>query len=483
MSLRQNADYFHYNYKMTSKIKLRRLIDDVEVEYKWCWFFLVQLKTGNRDNLLPEELFEFQPKLTIALFKLEEAYQEINKEKKMLIAKKKRLSLNWFSKRMKTLSNYQNALNEIIALGRVIGDSFAWIFYADERQFLGKHFHHEKIPHLPLRIGGKGELEFIKQTKTIDNKLILYHGITSFLRIGDLSLFDLKSKRLVAIGDLKTTKISEFEFLIRCYFVGDAIDVPNNKKIVINAKNEANPKLPQNMQETLKRQLKKMSDCLIPPEIGKTVQIKSNTYLNNLKTLLKELEKKSAAVEKVDNGLLLLAIKDRRRSMFHRFFEESTPNLDKKLKGFNKKLESIADIRFVSKERNKNSFYINSFKPDTFAGRTPFFWWGIDSEHTRKIVFQEISVCTVYNPAFFLEKLESLGFDIKQNGRQIDVKKIIGKRVLELGDIKYFLNLIQNNLFDEHFIISMFESFQSEIKSKNIKSNTEIALDIQQFFE
>lgn len=38
----------------------------------------------------------------------------------------------------------------------------------------------------------------------IDEKLLLYHGITTFLRIGDFTLIDLKTMEISAIGELKT---------------------------------------------------------------------------------------------------------------------------------------------------------------------------------------------------------------------------------------------------------------------------------------
>ena len=98
-----------------------------------------------------------------------------------------------------------------IAIGRSLGDSFAWFFYHSERKHLEEHLKHERQLHMPPGIGGIGELEFLDKTRVIDNHLVIYHGTTTFLRIGDVSFLDMKTLRLTAIGELKTKEIGPKE--------------------------------------------------------------------------------------------------------------------------------------------------------------------------------------------------------------------------------------------------------------------------------
>jgi len=468
---------------MTSKIKLKKLIDEVEIEYKWCWDFLVKLKTGDRKNLLPDNLFEFQPKLAVAVFKLSEAYRAIAKEKNILITKKQHLSPNWFKRRMKVLSSYQDSLEEIKKIGKVLGDSFAWLFYGDERVFLRKHFLHEKTPHIPSGIGGQGELEFIRQAKFINNKFVLYHGITSFLRIGDISLIDLKSRKLVAIGEIKTKQIDDSNLLVGFYYVGEAVHEVGKKEISIEANDGANYKLPQQLQEKLNKQLKKMTDSFVLPNNREDKKLVSNAYINKLDKLFENIKRNKGACEKAGDGLLLFGFSINKTSLFSKFFNEFGGNLKNILKEFEKQMESIVDISQIGKDGNKNSFFVGQLRKELSAGITPIFWWGTNTENIGKLIFGDVYLGTLYNPAHFLKKLRNLGFEVEQKGKSFKISKVIGTSKFEVMNVSSFLDFLQQSLFDEEILISTFNTIIEKIESNELKPNTNVHIDMQQFLE
>src|SRR5713101_350415 len=61
----------------------------------------------------------------------------------------------------------------------------------------------------PAGDGGEGELALIDAVRFFGDKYILFHGITTMFRLGDASLADLTTHRIVGIGELKTTRIDE----------------------------------------------------------------------------------------------------------------------------------------------------------------------------------------------------------------------------------------------------------------------------------
>ena len=61
----------------------------------------------------------------------------------------------------------------------------------------------------PPGIGGLGELNFIEDARLVKGHLGLYHGMTTFLRLGDISFINMEGLSLSAVAELKTTKIAE----------------------------------------------------------------------------------------------------------------------------------------------------------------------------------------------------------------------------------------------------------------------------------
>lgn len=135
-------------------------------------------------------------------------YRTLHQEKLAAISKKDRLSSEWFRHRLKLISDYQEAIKTTISVGKCLGDSFAWTFYRNERQYLEEHYKHHKQLQSPPGTGGEGELGFLDAFGVVNGHIALYHGLTTFLRLGDFSFVDLKKRSLTAIAELKTVQLS-----------------------------------------------------------------------------------------------------------------------------------------------------------------------------------------------------------------------------------------------------------------------------------
>ena len=204
---------------MTSENSIRATIDTAGSSFRDCWGTLCDMKSGNTQGLFAKRFREFQPTLADAIFRLDEDYRAVTREKRSLVNKKEVLSEPWFGRRMRKLESYRTALKEAGTVGRSIGDAFAWFFYRNDQATLARHLQHEPVSFTPSGIGGKGEVESLKRLWST-GRLPLYHGVTSCLRHGDFSLMDLNSGKAVAIAEAKARRKNKQTIEVRLHLVG-----------------------------------------------------------------------------------------------------------------------------------------------------------------------------------------------------------------------------------------------------------------------
>lgn len=466
---------------MISALKFRKLIDQTEKTYSKCWKFLSEWKEG-RWIFSAEELLGFQPTLGEALLRLSEMYKLLSQERHSLISRKKMLSPKWFKQRMKRLAAYQETITEVINIGKILGDSFAWIFYQSERKYLRKHFAHQRTSQIPTGLGGRGEIAFISEFRTWHGQFTIYHGITSFLRIGDVGFYDPGSKKITGIGELKTESDTGDALGLRLYLLWPA----KAKKVWPRPSKpprvEDTP-VPLNRRRQLKKQLETMAGSLNPAKIEKVITIHEKTHLSELNKLAEELQKKTIVIEQAGDGLLLCGFSSKReKSLFARLLPGAGSNTDKWLTGFEDHAQKIVDRTQVGTSYDTNSILVGCLDLAAYLGTTPMFWWPVPSEFVRRLVFHEVTVVTLYNPAHLIRKLRALGFEVRLTGTQLSVTKQIGKVQLEMRNMHNFLHYIQQHLVREDVVLAIFQKILKKIDSEEIASNTIINLDAQLYY-
>src|SRR5690606_1675385 len=205
---------------MITKKELNILFVKITSDYYELWDILLVLKRISKRNIIYKDLVGIQVLLGKALFKLSKKHIAITSEKKTLITKKHTLAPPWFKNRMKLLSNYQDIIDNYIRVGRSLGDSFCWLFYHKEKKMIEKHLKHPLQFYFPQGIGGVGEVTFVERTQVMGRHITLFHNISNFLRIGDVSYIDAKSFTLSAIGEIKSQKASANQIQISAHLIG-----------------------------------------------------------------------------------------------------------------------------------------------------------------------------------------------------------------------------------------------------------------------
>ena len=163
---------------MISSKRIQSEIDSAEAAFEQCADWLRPLSGGYSSEQVVNWLLQFQPLLAEALSRISRLYRELAQEKKSFVKRKRLLSKGWLSRRLALIASYQEMLTSTLAVGKILGDAFAWIFYSNDRAYLKEHFKRPEIFYHPPGIGGIGEIQFVKNMKMLEGYFILYHGIT-----------------------------------------------------------------------------------------------------------------------------------------------------------------------------------------------------------------------------------------------------------------------------------------------------------------
>lgn len=463
---------------MISRKHISHIINKSEIDYLNCWRTLSKMKSLDITSGTGEELVNFQANLAFAIFRLENLYRKIHQEKLYLINRKNNISKIWFNKRMALLGKYKTSIKYAISIGKSIGDAFAWFFYKDEDELLEEHRKHKSEFHMPVGIGGHGELEFIKNIKLLEGNMTLYHGITTFLNLGDVSLINLDNMKVSAIGEIKTKKLENNQLNITIYFIGNKKNNAFKSAKITRTISKTSEQLPTKMYDRLNRQMKRMEQSFISSDknqIDGEVQQQMPGHYEELNAFAKRLTSSKAIYQKIGSGLLLVGLKVRNKSLASKLLNYSDNNYTDKFHNL-----SSEALNIIDKNSDYNSislgtfFYRNKFKSHLMAGMTPLFWWPVNIDLIKNIIFQDVIITTIYNPAHLYQKLEDKGYLINHSDdeKNIEVKKVLPDHHMTVGGFHYFIYMITEYLINEDAIANSIESTYTKIIQNKSPANT-----------
>jgi hypothetical protein len=160
-----------------------------------------------RPPLLRRPFSVFEILRANGLLTLSRVHLDIRHERQRLISHKNRLPGALHAKHQARLDRWQKIITQAIGIGRNVGDAFLWFFYRNDPELLRQHRQQPPSSLPPTGDGGEGELALIDAVRFLGKRFILFHGITTLFRLGDASLLDLDTQKIVGIGELKTTRI------------------------------------------------------------------------------------------------------------------------------------------------------------------------------------------------------------------------------------------------------------------------------------
>jgi hypothetical protein len=381
-------------------------------------------------------------------------------------------------------AEYKEILDEAICIGKTLGDGYAWIFYGRDREMLNKHYDHPAEFHMPTGIGGHGELAFIKNIKALEGQFVLYHGMTSYLSLGDVSLVDLEANRVSAIGEIKTQKGSNSELSITVHFIGNKDVFAEHMerlsaKVAVADVND-HVSLSPKQKDRFERQMKRIGKSFgMETQSAANFEHTMNCRFRCLNSLWNSLQNEEVAYER-EEGVVFVGFRQKGEKLSDRLFGCG----DGKRYEFSGLPEIFLDTQVHDSEWNMfvtNIFHYEERRVRVLRGMTPLAWWPVDLDALRAIIFMEIGICTLFNPAKLFEELQEHGFDVTRDktGR-ISISKSVGKNKMMVEGIDYFRRLITDYMLSESDVVQLLIKMTDSVTELDLRKNHRVKLDLRQ---
>lgn len=436
-----------------------------DILYK-CFNMLMDIKHA-RDNLL-DSLLNFQPLLAECLYELMSFYQELKTEEKSLIKDKKEYTLDTFKGIMKENAKFSKIVSEVINIGKSLGDAFAWFFYRNNRKELDDHFRHNKTGLYVSGLGGYGELQFVKNTKFIDGLFVLYHGITSMLRIGDFSLCDIR-QGVLGVGEIKTKQ--DGDKFVSTINISSKVNIDSSKIYPENGLKASNsseditkefPKLTQQL---------KVQDSLLKL---KDAEFSSKQYSDFEYDLVDKLTPSTPFAINEDSSMLLCGFWNKYDNLFDILYDSGKDTT------FPSGLTNEID-KIIVKDSVNNNVIVNVLDTNMDIMQIPIFWWDIEDETCKNLYFKKISIVNGYNISNLIQKFLNIGFAIKgqiKSQKEIVLEKASGNKMMQFQNFDSLCRLATHNLMRTDAVFTCAHEFFKKIESGEIPVNSKVELCI-----
>lgn len=453
---------------MRSTKEFLRTLKDFEATYEQCLETLVSLSSGTPS---PEDFARFQPSLYHSLLQLTRAHHEIRRERERLIARKDRLTKTWHDKRQRALAKRQEILRRAIRLGRTLGDAFVWFFYRDDPALLQEHARLPSPSLPPSRDGGEGELALVDAVRFFGDKYILFHGITTMFRLGDASLVDLTTHRIVGIGELKTTRVDE-KTLSMHFQASVQPGVSFNASAIAPASTRTPP--PEQLAR-LEKQMSRISRAAAnadrPPQVQMDIRVGEMAHVQDLNALVAETKTRKVAMRQVSAGLVILAYRSGQRTLRSRLVDlKSIPTSN---------LVGIEDLaRSVMLEGSPHNtlilsraFYSDAWDPIILAGASPMLMWHLEPEVKRALATGAVVIATLFNPAHIFKHFIEQGWAFERSKPPADFslkRQRDNGKTIEIGNPQYFLRLVAGALYREDYVARLVSETWIRIEAEGL---------------
>ncbi len=384
-----------------SERAVREALGGAEQRLAWCTRVVGALSGHKSDEATGEDVFEFQQRLYRIIADLEVLYRRIKREEKRLIGAKARYDSVWFAKRMAQLSAYSKKLRNGLTLARAVGDGFVWFFYERDPQLIEQHLKLQPQLLLPPDLGAAGERILMENLRGVDGKVMLYHGITSLLRIGDFSFVDMASLRVACLAELKTSWIDPQRINLSLSIIsGDKHQLPKFPMSETNEPRELAPSLSAPMQARFERQQKVMQESIIAAKkVRDTLTISNDLgfHYRELENVVRRSHTGAFEYVKAGDGLIIGAWRIPRSTSYGAHLPkrqiDRMPELASDLPAWATKILDAASTW--------NSIALGGLGgDDSLKARStglPFFAWPVDPQVLADIAFERVIVITLFN--------------------------------------------------------------------------------------
>lgn len=462
-----------------SAAAVRRAIKRARGHHEWCWKVFVRLKSPREgDEELPQDIVHFQGRLVGAVSELEDLSAAVRVAMKHLKARRGRLSPRYFETHLAALGRYDTALADSLAISRAIGDAFAWFFYEHDRPLIQEHLKHDRQATLPVGVGGLGERLFVNSVRSLGGKLMIYHGVTTFLRIGDVSFVNLKTRRVEALGELKTYKASDTEYRIGLHLAAETQakipkpDVWLSRSGAAEEPAKPAPEMHPDQKLRLQRQLKRMSSAIKGTDRSVQLPSKGLQAMFHFDALADVIARsRSDRFEWIQAGpaMIVGALRCPGARAFGADLRPSRTDVMPMLDGAREMAVKIA-----LRDRDDNSLCIHMpGAGDALllaAEAIPLAWWPIADQALHDLLFGEVMLVTVHNDAHLRQAIEARGFAADPSQPGAYRRSASDGRFHTVEHLEYFHRLTQSGFMSIDSVLAMIDGAMAMAEARPERS-------------
>lgn len=434
-----------------------------EVEFEWAWSVVQRLKHFDAtDQTLAQDLLSFQYRVVEAIVELESYRRAVRAELKRLRCEGRRYRPAWLKHRRAALDRYETSLKALLALGRAIGDGFAWWFYEKDRRLIDEHLKFPKQADIPTGIGGFGERLMVRALPHLGGKIAIYHGTTTFLRVGDVSFVELPSRRVHAIGELKTKKISAGEYRLMLHLVSPNAEMVPHVETTLGMGSRHlvdDEPLRDVIRERLEVQKQRMGKAVSNARDKKAKSRLGQPgvfYFEALAEVVRGATSRQFTYVQAGPALVIGAVRRGKGQSFTTDLRASKLDLSR----------LAADIptwamKIMRPERSDNAIIVGTpgsgdAELTVAAASLPLAWWPMDVEALTDILFGRVMLCSLYNPAPLRAEMEALGFSVSPEGDAIHRDE--GARRLSINAFKHFDRMTAEMFMSTESVVDMIQA-------------------------
>lgn len=310
-------------------------------------------------------------------------------------------------------------------------------------------------------VGGYGEYELARKLSSVDKHLVIHHSLTSFLRLGDLSLWSSHTQRVVGIGEVKSGPVVDGKVSIHVDYIFRA-DAKLTKDFWRPAKLSEDfaqkVELPARHESRRQRQLRDIKEV-----IGKVsaesrsapgLSHEVDTHIAELGSAIEECSVDECRFISAGPGLSLIICRPApwQHGEF-RLGDETERELPREA------------IKLLLPNSPWNSLtmgsvgYTKNGMPNHVLGMRPLLWDGLSERPLKDLVFDRIVAITLFNPAHLLEALQETGFEPELVAKPWNFKLVrqAGKHTLTLFNLDYFFRLRTVGLYRHESVLELVQ--------------------------
>lgn len=419
--------------------KVFRLFEEIMLgNFSWDLFI-------NYQDILMDTLYKIKEeefKLKHILKSIRKNNNKKNNEKKIMIY----------------IDRIENGENQI----KMFGDFLAWIFYYNTEDLIDNHMKQDKVGINSVGSGIYAEIFLVKQlNKSESEQFYLYNNITSFLRLGDVSVFDKRVCRIIGFGEIKSSipdSNSKMDVSI------DIISNYKNLNIGKEAKNDeffGYDFLSDNMNKHLQKQIDTMKSNLAiqKPDAQAGLEIDKYHY-DKLEKLINKCHKNGYAFIKVSDNVAYLSIKNNMKEI------DFDSIIDK----------DILNSLFCKNPSNgQNRLVMSNLNILSYGKSVPFLLNPLTITCKRKMLKQSIVI--LYNYNYIIEELKKDGFEYKMLKKRPTLVKIENGSKIKI-DLNSICETIPRMFVDEHTVVKFIKKTLVEIKNNKVPLNSNIYVNL-----